>query len=266
MQEYNKTDQQLHLLTQIIAKANRTFVPKKEDDSHTNLSYDELGDRILGHWINTDNGDIIVGLNLSSLSIEVISSSNQSLSSTSTIGKTISTIEGEVAEALQSVGLDINGFTNDLHFEIPDYSIAKDEMAAISVASLEEWRQIRSLANQQNQFVLDFLAQHGEIRIWPHHFDTGIYVTPTERLGIGFGLAMGDSMEPSPYLYTSGYGLKGEFQYTDLPTLEHGRWEIGEHWRGAVLPISAILNMNAEDAQKVINAYAKSSLSWYLQR
>lgn len=266
MQEYNKTDQQLHLLTQIIAKANRTFVSKKEDDSHTNLSFDELGDRILGRWISTNNGNIIVGLRLTDLSINIFSDSNQCLSSTSTIGKTIQQIEAKVAEALQNIGLNIDGFTDDLHFEIPDYSFANDKIAAISISDLEEWRQIRSLANRQNQFVLNFLAQHGGIRIWPHHFDTGIYVTPTERLGIGFGLAMGDSMEPSPYFYTSGYSLKGKLEYTDLPALDHGRWEVGEHWKGAVLPISAINKMDTEQAEKVINEYLKASLNWLLQQ
>jgi len=46
MQEYIKVDQYLHQLVQVIAKANRTFVQEKEDDSHTNLYFDSLGEKI----------------------------------------------------------------------------------------------------------------------------------------------------------------------------------------------------------------------------
>ncbi len=64
MQEYNKADQQLHLLCQIIGKANRTYVPEKADESHTNLYFDSWGDKILGRWIQTDSGNVIVALDL----------------------------------------------------------------------------------------------------------------------------------------------------------------------------------------------------------
>ncbi len=52
MQAYIKTDRQLHWLSQVIAKINRTYVPKKNDDSHTNLYFDNLGKRITGRWID----------------------------------------------------------------------------------------------------------------------------------------------------------------------------------------------------------------------
>ncbi|MFT5886141.1 MAG: hypothetical protein ACI9IP_002605 [Arcticibacterium sp.] len=42
MTGYTQTDQQLHWLSQIIAKANRTYVPAEEDDSHTNLYFNAL--------------------------------------------------------------------------------------------------------------------------------------------------------------------------------------------------------------------------------
>ena len=42
MHAYIKTDQLLHRLSQLIAKMNRQFVAKKEDDSHTNFYFDPL--------------------------------------------------------------------------------------------------------------------------------------------------------------------------------------------------------------------------------
>ncbi|MFT6215316.1 MAG: hypothetical protein ACJAS3_001715 [Roseivirga sp.] len=48
MNSYTQTDQQLHWLCQILAKTNRTYAPKKEDDSHTHLYFDSLDHRIYG--------------------------------------------------------------------------------------------------------------------------------------------------------------------------------------------------------------------------
>lgn len=55
MRGYNHIDQHIYQLSQIIAKANRTFVQKKADDSHINLFYDSLSHRIYGRWIKSKN-------------------------------------------------------------------------------------------------------------------------------------------------------------------------------------------------------------------
>ena len=69
---YTNTDQKLHLLCQIIAKANRTFVPTKKDGSNTNLAYNMLKNRIEGRWIKASSGKIILSLNLSNFQFEWI--------------------------------------------------------------------------------------------------------------------------------------------------------------------------------------------------
>jgi len=46
MQEYNNIGQIIHQLSQVLAKFNRTFVPKKEDEGHTNLYFGPISHRI----------------------------------------------------------------------------------------------------------------------------------------------------------------------------------------------------------------------------
>ncbi len=46
MQEYNNSDRQIHWLSQVMAKANRAYVPEQKDDSHTNLYFDAPEKRI----------------------------------------------------------------------------------------------------------------------------------------------------------------------------------------------------------------------------
>jgi len=259
MEEYTNTDQQLHRLSQVIAKANRTFVAIKEDDSHTNLAFDSLGNRIMGHWIDTPNGKIMLTLNLSSQIFEWINQQQDVLGYFDTIGLQIDSIEEKIASSLSSFGLNAKGFTDKLHYEIPEYSFMKDPVPNLSEDDLLEWANYRLLANEACSAVLTTLGVDGEIRIWPHHFDTGIYVSANETMGIGFGLAMEDQMAGAPYLYMSGYPTEGKLDFDAVTALPFGRWEIGEYWNGAILPLNELA-----ETPYAGGAFIVAALDWYL--
>jgi len=55
MINYPQADQLLHELSQLLAKFNRSYLPKKEDDSHTNLGVDFLSKRIYSRWAQMEN-------------------------------------------------------------------------------------------------------------------------------------------------------------------------------------------------------------------
>lgn len=265
MQEYNKTDKQLHWLCQTIAKANRTYVTSKPDDSHTNLYYDDLDNRIVGRWINNGRRHIMLTLNLETLDFEWLNSSKEVVQSYTTIGKVASAIENEIQAGLPEIFLNPNGYTEKLHFEIPNYSFAGEPISPISEESMHEWKTYRKLANVLCGLVLGYLELEGEIRIWPHHFDTGIYVEVGQRVGIGFGLAMEDNMAGDPYFYLSGYPIHGTLDYIDLPSLENGRWEVGEHWKGAILPLGELTSGIFEENRNVISDYLLKSINWCIR-
>ncbi len=95
---------------------------------------------------------------------------------------------------------------------------------------------MRKNANQACYDLLGYLQCESEVRIWPHHFDTGIYTPINDQLGIGFGLAMRDEMVGAPYLYFSAYGLNDHtLDYAEFEPLTNGHW-INQDWKGAVLP------------------------------
>ena len=100
MKNYLKTDQQLHWLSQLIARANRSFVPEQTDDSHTNLYFDSLGDRIVGRWITTEKGLLLLTLKLSTLHIEWLDADHQTVVSFPTPGKTYPEMEQAIANHL----------------------------------------------------------------------------------------------------------------------------------------------------------------------
>ena len=264
MKEYIKTDQYLHWLSQTLAKANRTFVPEIADDSHTNLYFDWLGNRIVGKWIETENGKIMLAINLSNLQFEWLNASYQTIASFETIGKTIQDVERNIEKHLPELGLNPDGFTENLHYEIPDYPFTSEAIQTISKHSMGEWIYYRNLANKVCTVLLGHLQMDGEIRIWPHHFDTGIYVVTNNGMGIGFGLAMSDTMVGGPYFYMSGYSASGSLEYSGLPSFLKGKWEVENGWKGAVLPLSELKQLPSTQYKEVINNYLLNAVNWFI--
>lgn len=264
MINYTTVDQQIHVLCQIIAKANRTYVPKKEDDSHTTVFFDNINNRIIGRWIESPKGNIILSLNLSNLKFEWLNDTFQLLTSIIAVGSTTSEIEENLSTAIGNLGLNPDGFRDELHFNIPEYSFAKNAITSINQPDLNTWTTYRSLANNVCHQVLDAVQIEEEVRLWPHHFDTGFYITVNENLGLGFGFAMEDDMAKSPYYYISGYALQGKIDYTNMPNLEKGRWET-DGFKGAILPLSEIILLNEKETNSVIENFIRTSLNWYLR-
>ncbi len=266
MQEYNKTDRLLHTLCQVIAKVNRTFVPKKDDDSHTNLYFDTLGNRISGRWIKTEKEPLLFTLNLGTLNFELLSLAQKKIFSASVTGKTIEEIEVETEKLLLGAGLYPEGLRNPLHFEIPKYFPAKTPVASIPLSALEKWKYFRKLANDSCNDLMGHAQASSEIRIWPHHFDTGIYFENHSCIGIGFGLAMQDDMAGSPYFYMAGYPEKGSLSPEGLPQSNLWSWKTNEYWRGVILPLTNLENATEAQSKATLNDYLRQNYGWFIHQ
>jgi len=262
MQEYTNIDQTIHQLSQIIAKANRTFVTTVADDSHTNLYFDYINHRVYGRWISSKTEELILALNVETFSFEWVNKSLSVVQSHTIENKTILELEQAISNGLSNLGLKSKGLTDDLHFEIPVYDFAKKPFVKWDDKSIQNWEFVRDLANTASFELLGLLQTPSEIRIWPHHFDTGIYVQQNKNLGLGFGLAMEDTMLNEPYFYFSGYGLNdSEIDYSSVNRLTNGKWITGENWNGAVLPLSELGN----EPSQVINTFLKEAVAWFLK-
>ena len=104
-----------------------------------------------------------------------------------------------------------------------------------------------------------------EVRIWPHHFDTGVYFEQNYKVGLGFGFAMDDDMVGEQYFYIAGYHLRSNFNYDDRASLSSGRWIVDEDWKGAVLPISALQGKAYDEKLAMINTFIREVAGWYMQ-
>lgn len=259
MQAYNKTDQTLHQICQVLAKAGRSFVPKQDDDSHSNLYFDALAQRIHTHPF----GDLprTLAFNLYGNTFEWVDTRQRASLIIKLAGQTIEQLERTIAGQLLETGLDEKAFLEPLHFDIPEYDHPKTFLP-IAEEAVGEWRYYRRMANQVGTALLGFLQKEGQPRIWPHHFDTGTYCIVDDYMGIGYGLAMQDEMVGAPYFYLAGYPQKGEVDYDQKPSLTNGRWQLGEHFKGAVLPLSAL---PGKGSMKMILQFVREATEWYLK-
>jgi hypothetical protein len=263
MKEYKLVDQQLHELCQLIGKANRTYVPEKADESHTNLYFDSLASRILGRWLQTRSGKVLVALDLNTFQFEVLDLSRKAILTVSSLGKTMEEVEMEFESLLPKAGLDPTGFRTPMPHPIPVYPFSKKPLEVIDQDALDQWKYFRKLANQNcNQF-LGYAQAESEVRIWPEHFDTGIYFEYAGKIGIGFGLAMEDSMAGEPYFYMAGYPKNGSLVFENLPQSPTWKWELGEHWKGVILPISVMDKASHSQTEKILKAYIMQNFDWY---
>lgn len=263
IQEYTTTDRQLHWLSQAIAKTNRAFVAEKKDDSHTNLYFDPLGQRIMGRWFDTKNDLMILSLNLPELQFEWLDQQLKPIAAFHAYGLPMRELEEAIGKISATCGLDTKKMFDPLHFSIPDYHIHVIEQGDITPAGLQSWSYYRSVANQACQTFLGHLQSNTEVRIWPHHFDTGAFAQVTSEFGIGFGLAMNDEMVGEPYFYVAGYNTKTPFSYHDTGTLRAGKWITGTGWKGAVLPMGETPYRQAEEANPMVSTFFQEVFKWY---
>ena len=266
MKEYNKVDQRLHLLCQVIGKANRTFVPEKTDESHTNLYFDPWGNKILGRWIQTESGTVMLSLDLNTLQFEILNSSRKQILTVSSIGMTMEEIEMDFETLLPKAGFDPTGFSTPMPHEIPAYVFSKEPLKAIEAKALDQWKYFRNLANKSCYQFLGYAQAESEVRIWPEHFDTGIYFEYAGKIGIGFGLAMEDSMAGEPYFYMAGYPLKGSLVFENLPQSPTWKWELGESWKGVILPVSVLEKTSHSETEKILSEYIIQNFDWYAKQ
>ncbi len=265
MRQYTQVDQHFHQLFQTIARINDSFVPHTEDHSHQTLYFDHLGCKVMGRWIATDQGNILLSFNLNTFSFEWINCWKQVLQSVKVAHRTIKDIEQEVQDGLAAIGLEPKNFSRELPYEIPIYDVADQAFPFYSKEELEPWMYYRALANITLFKFIEHLQLNEKVRIWPHHFDTGIFLELEGKLGIGFGWAIEDELVGCPYFYMSGYGMKEELVFEELPALSCGKWVVEDSYKGAILSMTDLEALPKDQATNALDQFILNGCIFYVQ-
>ncbi|MBO0322667.1 hypothetical protein J0X14_10195 [Muricauda sp. CAU 1633] len=227
--------QQFHLASQYLAMAGKSFLEHLEDDSHTNMGFSTTEKSLLT-WPLDDSGTQL-GLNYTTFALDWKSGNPQSFSLE---GKT----HQEVLDWLHSMAQGTNfskPYEYQLHYGLP---YAMDELKTYywhSKDEVEELVRLRTLAQNVLSTFLQEEALESEIRVWPHHFDTGAFAHLHDGSGksIGLGLAIPDNMVDDFYFYISGYRGNTSLRTWAFPPLSHGKWH-NNGFKGAILPASNV--------------------------
>ena len=228
----------IHLAAQYLATAGISFLEKKEDDSHSNLGFDTKNG-YLETWPLNDNG-CKIALGYKQFSLHWLTN-NTTRMTLHLNGKSHADIVQWMDEVTTALGR-TDPYSYALHYELP-YGTMTDDFTFIKppqeeLSKMLEYRKIAQLALEN---VVRKMALSTTIRVWPHHFDTGGYemISTGNATGVGFGMAIPDTMIDDFYLYTSGYKNHDGIDTSTFDAITYGSW-MNEGFKGAVLPMKNV--------------------------
>jgi hypothetical protein len=236
---YHLCDHSLHLASQVVAHLNKAYSPHQDDDSHTNLAFDSLGQQIVGKWIHNEENSFLPAISLKDFSIHLYNPHLTSLFDSPLESKSRNETLDEICSFLEPKGFDSASLKVPMHYSITPAYVDNGSFSKPREDGIKSWIEVRTLANEACQQLLTHLQIESDVRIWPHHFDTGVYIEVQPNLGLGFGLATRDELANEAYFYFAPYALNGhKLDLNLLKTLPAGKWVLQDIWKGAVLPIS----------------------------
>ncbi len=226
-----KTIEQIHLAAQYLAAAGISFLDKKEDDSHTNLAWEVENNRLATHSFG--NGTNQVGLNLLSTNLEWLVNGTAEATidlQTSTHSEILNWLNNQA----QKHQID-KEYRYDFHYELPYPSISEDYKFQIDNTESKIYAEELNRAQTSFQSFLSENNLDSPIRVWPHHFDLGIYsqLDQSENTFLAAGLAIPDTLVDGLYYYASGYKDGKEIVTKTFKGMDRGDWR--SDWDGATL-------------------------------
>lgn len=225
-------DKMMYLLAQYLAAAGISFLEKKDDDSHSNLGFSIENNSMYSRPLN-ENGDT---LSVSYKKFQLDWNSNGSSASLRLDGTTHAEILKWINMMATKAAIKAP-YTYVFHYDFP-YQI-KDNFIfkVLDTNRLHKLLRLRVLAHSVLETFLQEHQLNSEIRIWPHHFDTGAYAVFNDMSAqaIGLGLAVPDTVCSDHYFYINGYQGHKVIDTSGFRPLSLGSWGING-FNGAILP------------------------------
>lgn len=239
MNALNLADQTLHSLSQLIALTAMQWLPSRPDDSQTNLVWNSDRRRLEGRPFTHNGHQIRLVIDTATFTLQFVDEREHVSAAFSPENRTPADATAWWISQMQAWG--VVGI-NNVNYQLDHEPIAWQTVYERPV-ELQTWAHWRTTANTTLKALNEWSGQESEIRIWPHHFDTGVYYAQTdadghEKAAIWAGYAIADAVCSEPYFYISGYKSGQPIDFTAAPALFLGEWRDTPNWKGALLPIS----------------------------
>jgi hypothetical protein len=210
---------QAHYAAQWLARVARAYVPKRPDDGHTNLGWDDEFGGLLTHPLPFGTR---IGLRLANLTLAIEGGPSLPLD-----GRADTEVRRWLGEKLSPTGLDPKKLDAPSPYEMPEHVIALGARYSLDEL-IEPFRALAAWyadANAVLGSVQQELAKHKlkapAVRCWPHHFDLDCLVGLGRGRTMGIGFSPGDEYCDEPYFYVTMYPEPSIPGLPLLPALGH---------------------------------------------
>jgi hypothetical protein len=224
---------EVHLAAQYLAAAGISFLDKKEDDSHTNLQYN--ADEATLHTRPLNEAGDTLSFNYNDFSL--VWNDNEKNKVFGLDGKSHEQVLKWIQATTTVADLKLP-YRYQLHYELP-YEITDAFTFKLSdLSALKKLGDIRTLAQNVLEVFVEEQQLKSEVRVWPHHFDTGAFAPLKNNtdVSISLGMAIPDTICDDHYFYIAGYKEGNALVTNKLPRLSVGKW-MNEGFKGAILPV-----------------------------
>jgi len=247
-----------HHGVQFIALAGKYLIEEKADDSHTNMTFISEKNMFVGNEL--PNG-MHLAVQSTDLYLMLVNGKLEVQKQFAFEGKSKARIFEMLRKILFDSGLDVSGLKEELHYDIPAHPLDHSALFSYNGSEgFEENNLYRHNAKLVLEEVVASLKNAQEIRVWPHHFDTGCFMplsyNPKGELSqyIGLGFAISDSMVDEPYFYLSFWSSEPIDELKNPTALLSGKWMMPT-WNGGILKLSEIINSKTNQYELVKDFY-----------
>jgi len=246
---------QIHRGVQFISMIGKYYLENLADDSHTNMEWLPEQRVLAGRWISTQKGRFRLAMAPSALELTFLDEELKGDSNIGLDGHTKNEVLSRVRSELDKRGVDGSLLKMELHYQIPPHETDEGLPFKLFDQSLfDEVIRLRENAEAVLHLFQGRFDTASDVRIWPHHFDSGSYIPRTfdeegnAVTSFSIGYAIPDGSIDEPYFYVTTWSAKGDNKYENLPRLPHGEWLLTP-FQGAILRLSEIESTEDADSQ-----------------
>lgn len=258
--------QQQHYAIQLIALAGKYLIAQKKDDSNTNMQYFPEMEMMIGNPL--DKG-YRVAVHLGNMYLMILDNELEILKQFALEGKSFTKAYDQLKNTLKDLDIDISPLKNELHYKIESHPLALAE--DFKIDDIDDFIENASIRNNTEMILHDISKQlnlNTEIKVWPHHFDTGAFIPmSTDEKGelkksMGLGFAIPDTMIKEPYFYISFWADHDIPVLKKLQDMKTGQWMMPQ-WNGAVLRYSDIIKAtSAVEQYQIVKDFFDSGIQY----
>ena len=248
--------EQYHHAIQYISMLGKSFLQEQADDSQTNLEWWPDRDCFAGRRIPAKPALRLI-LDTRQFSLVFFRDARHPAEFLSLQGLKKEEVQEWVEGIVKRKGLDVEKVSPSDHYQIPTYPLEQGEpYTKPSESAQHVLAAYRSNADLILSRIAGKFPKSGSVRIWPHHFDTGIYIPMVHNSqkevtqALGVGMAIPDEHIADYYFYVTPYNNGKDYSDEELPALEGGGIWKKKAWVGAVLPLTQVAD-NPSAAQQV---------------